>query len=301
MRQLARQRIGALHRDDVGLEGRGPGRLAVVRSQPHRRHAERSARAGERVAVLVGTMRVDRIFAARLLPAPRRRGGIRKHERRQCSARKPHHDRRRVFDDETPARRRRDRLHFDDFAAKHPQIVDFVDQVDEDRTPADLAAPRCLGKIAIGLAKRRAAAHRDETAEHTVVDDRLRRGEQRTVSAVMSDEDRHRLALGRDHQLSGAVEPVGDWLLDQHRHVARDARESVGDVRAVRRRDDHPIGAHRIEQRLHVRVPRNAERSRQTCRMWRGIGDGHERRRVARTRQLDVAAPDDTRAHHRYA
>jgi hypothetical protein len=44
----------------------------------------------------------------------------------------------------------------------------------------------------------------------------------------MADEQRHPRRFGRIHQRARRLDRVGDGLLDQQRHAARDARESRG-------------------------------------------------------------------------
>ena len=65
---------------------------------------------------------------------------------------------------------RRDRLHRDDVAAQHAQVVHFVNHVDQDRSAADLAAPRRVREIRVGLEEDRAAHDRDELPQPALVD-----------------------------------------------------------------------------------------------------------------------------------
>jgi hypothetical protein len=116
---LARERVVVRHLGDTDVE-RFPPR-AILRSgiglHAHRRHRQRTERAGDHVAVLVGIACVRLVLLRGLLPAARAGRRVRQHERSEGTVREAQVDRHGVLDREAARRARRKGLHRDDLTA----------------------------------------------------------------------------------------------------------------------------------------------------------------------------------------
>src|SRR6185312_16722816 len=107
--------------------------------------------AGDDVAILVRVGGKGFVLLRGLLPTPPPGGRVRQHECRQRAVDKAQADGRTVLDLVSTHRVRRDRLHGGDLAAQRTQVSDFVNEVDQDRAAARLAAPGCVVEVTVRL------------------------------------------------------------------------------------------------------------------------------------------------------
>lgn len=91
-------------------------------------------------------------------------------------------------------------------------------------------SPSCLGH------------DRDELSEHALAHELAGLGEDRAVSPVMADEQRHGRCLRGFDKSFGPVDRVCDRLLHKYRHSGSHALESMVDVERGWRRHDDAVG-----------------------------------------------------------
>ncbi len=188
--------------------------------------------------------RIRLVLLRRLLPVLRRGSGVAEQKRAQGAIFEAQIDRDRVLDGKAACRVRRECLHGDDLAGQRAQVADLVDHVDQDRPAARLSAPR-VGTVVIafgiGFIEHRAADHANERPENSGSHDLHRRVHDRTVKAMMADQQRNACALGRFGEPQSFGIRVCDRLLHERRYACRHAQEPLLDVQHVGRRDDHAV------------------------------------------------------------